>query len=75
MIIEYRGRKLEVKDKFVEDYNRFNLTPFNPIDIDIFVFNVYMYGKKKESEIPSVVATLSDEEILAAIEADEICGY
>lgn len=67
-MFEYRGRKLTIKQKYLDDYERFHGIPFSQVAADEYIYNKYIWDKTKENEVPQVVESLSNQELIELIE-------
>ena len=68
MVFDYRGKIIQVKDRYIEDYERFNGYKFDNDEIDTYIYNEYIWDRKRENEIPQIVDKLSVSKIERIIE-------
>ena len=67
-MISYRGRELNINDKYLRDYEDYTGEGLTASRIDLYVYSKYIKDKSKENDIPQIVVKLSDAEIIDEVE-------
>ena len=67
-MLVYRGRLLDINERFVEDFEKYNGYSVDEDIIDGYIYSKYIKDKSREDEVPLIADSLSDEEIEAVVE-------
>ena len=71
-MFEYRGRRLNINEKYLSDYKKYTVIGLTEDQADTFIYNEYIWNRDKENQIPAVVQSMSDDELVRFLESELI---
>ncbi len=77
-MFEYRGRKLDINQEWLDDFKKYNGFELSADIADDYIYNRYIKVRSRIHEIPSIVNSLTDEELAETINSairNLLCFY